>query len=223
MYLTSWLEDVCYARNSKAVTGLEKLFCIFLVLLRIFSITYWVLNGLEHVGRGENITEEARAKNRNKRNQFIEVFVVGQLIVLAVLLWLSPDCILPIASAVAAYLLYIMFLGLFNFVFVSKISETDQHIRSRERSLILIGINVMQMILCFSLFYREFLHLDPKRSIVYAILVFGTVGHPVGSNSEGGYIVGLQILLDFLMVILFITPFLSSLAVITRNSGSGLK
>jgi len=206
-YPRGWWTQLSETRKADDVVGLEKVFCMLLVFLRIASLTYWFLSFIPDpaiVG----------AQHRHTRDRFIEFWVLVELLIL-VFLSRVPDSCLGIAWRIAAYILFTLFLSLFNIVFIAKIPEVNAPRASTERSLLLLGVNALQVVLSFAIFYRQSLDLDRDSALVSAILVLGTVGYPKGD----GYLVALQVLLDLTLIALFISYLVGNLAAARRGNG----
>ncbi|MDB6166802.1 MAG: hypothetical protein JWQ83_1942, partial [Lacunisphaera sp.] len=212
MYPALWAKQLRQTRDADTVAGLERIVCVSLVLLRIISLTYWLLSLMRDPLDGSPRTPRAR---------FIEVYVFVQLAFLA-FLWRMPGQLLWVAWPFAAYLLFLLFLSLLNIVFLAKIPKVNGPPVSAERSLLLLGVNAIQVVLCFAIFYREIYGFAPGLALNNAVLVLGTVGHPMLNNGKGGYVVALQVLLDLALLVLFIASLTGSLVIAGRaKRGSG--
>src|SRR5260370_34314028 len=95
--------------------------------------------------------------------------------------------------------MYCLFVNLFNIVFVGTLDVLPPT-SSVERSLLIFVINAAEIVVAFSILYRYWFVIDRIPALFYALLVFGTLGHPVETNGrdafEGALLVGAQIAVD---------------------------
>jgi hypothetical protein len=68
-------------------------------------------------------------------------------------------------------------------------------------------LNVAQVVLAFAIFYRLTLHIPARHALFEAVGVFGTISYPKGANA----IVGLQIVIDFMLLAVFLAFFVGRL------------
>lgn len=186
------------ARDPKCL-GIEKWVYLSAYTLKITSIVEWSLFCA---------TGGSRDPEDGRRNVLIvDWCVIGKTIVVAALVWV-PQEYLFFAAIVAGYLLFEMFVALFNVVLLAK--KLDGRPISIERSLILLTLNAAQLIFSFAIFYQAALLVDPWRAVVFSFDVFGTVSRPASADYPGSdWWVILQIVLDFLFLAIVVANFFS--------------
>jgi hypothetical protein len=146
---------------------------------------------------------------------FIDVYVAAATVVLMCLLWWS-DSMPQVGVIVACYLLASTIIVLFNVLFLTKLSFIGP-VASNERTLLLFIFNVAQVVLAFAILYRWKLpNLQTYDALFKTLLVFGTIGHPEGAEA----IVGLQIVIDFVLLAVFLAFFVGKLG---RRASDKLK
>jgi hypothetical protein len=211
--LKDWRSKLSAIVKSRDVAGVEWLAVVSIHFMHITTISGWLKFAFDPI-KGNAERQERRA-----RDIVIEIYVLVELVLLQVLLWVpAKGALWP--SALALYFLYEVLLNLFSIVFVGKLAVYPPT-ASIERSLLLFGINVLQVLTVFAIFYRaEFDH-HAYVALVYSALVFGTIGHPLqGSLTNGGYIVAAQIIIDFVLFAVFLAAFVGSLKAFRRMEGN---
>jgi hypothetical protein len=69
-------------------------------------------------------------------------------------------------------------------------------------------LNIAQVVLAFAIFYRlQLPDLPAGNALFEALLVFGTISHPKGADA----IAGLQIVIDFVLLAVFLAFFVGKL------------
>jgi hypothetical protein len=181
-------------RPDREVHGLELLCDTVLLALRRLSISYWLRCFLPGPDDPRHTT----------RDNAIDGYCVFQLLALLILI---PGCFGPVVdSVVAGYILFEIYLNLFNIVFIGKIRVINSPPVSIERSLLLLFLNVFEVVLAFGILYRDWLKLSTVDGFFKAVLVLGTIGYP---QASGWWVVliALQVLLDFVLVVLVFSSF----------------
>jgi hypothetical protein len=195
--LRGWSENLSNVWRYPDIRGIERVVDALLVILRLVSVGY----GLRAL-----LANPQACRSRPRRDLAIELYVVLQFVVLT--LMTSPlGVTLPtgLAFGVAAYVLFELFLSLFNIVFLGKIADVNTPPASVERSLLLLLFNAVQLPLAFAIFYRFFSGGRVDGPVVQAFLVLGTVGYP--TDPSVGLIVAAQIFLDLVFLVLFLSAF----------------
>jgi len=161
-------------------------------------------------------TNQPTKEERWVRDRAIEFYVVVEWIVLCAILWV-PEATQQYQVWIAAFILFEIILNLSSIVFVGKLPSIYPPTASIERSLILFGINVSQVVIAFAIFYRVALHLSPKKAVLTATLVFGTLGSPsLSSENSAAIVVVLQVVTDFLLIAIFLGAFVGRLGAFRR-------
>ena len=194
--------------RSDQISGLEKIVVICIHCLHLATISGWIKVCLDPT------TATPTAEQRRWRDRAIEIYVVVEWLVLLLILWV-PNHVPNYLVAISGLILFEILLNLSNIIFVGKLDRIYPPTISVERSLLLFGINVLQVIMIFAIFYRAKLGLPPKEAAVTSTLVFGTVGYP----EKGDYVVAAQIISDFALLAIFLSAFVGNLASL-RRSGS---
>ena len=194
---------------SPEVYGLEKIVDLIFQFLRITIVSDWIRFWLHNAQLG-----------RRYRDRVIEVFILLELVLLIVLL-LYPENTTITPPVIAAYILYCLFINLFNIVVVGKLDVLPQT-SSVERSLLIFIINAAEIVVAFSILYRYWFTIDRIPALFYALLVFGTLGHPVETNPlkqdafDGALLVGAQISVDVTFLAIFVSAFVGRLKAFDR-------
>lgn len=191
--------------NNHSIKGIELLFDTILLLLRYISISY-------HLRR---ILPGADSPNRAVGTYAIDAYCVLQLIVLLTLVLTRFGSFTE--TIIAGYILFEIYLNLFNILFIGKIREINAPPSSIERSILLLLINVIQVVLCFAIFYHHWLGQSNMDSFFYAMLVLGTIGFPTGAPGWPRLLISLQILLDLVLLLLNLTYFVSQIPHSRKN------
>jgi hypothetical protein len=188
--LTEWRSNLTNLRLTSEVRGIERIFDLTIYFLKIF-----VPSELIQICLGK----------RRAGTSFIDGYVIVITIILVCLLawanhvpWLS--------AALATYLLATNIIILLNVLFLTKLSFIGPP-ASDERSLLLFFLNVFQVVLTFAIFYRCKLSFSASKALFKTLLVFGTIGYPLGAER----IVGFQIAVDFLLLAVFLAFFVGNL------------
>lgn len=180
--------------RSRRVHGLELFFDTGLLVLRIVSISYWLRSFLPPPGGPGT-----------RRDNAVDLYCVSQLVVLLGLLWASFPTVVD--SIITGYILFEIYLNLFNIVFIGKLGTDEAPPASIERSILLLFLNGLQVTLGFGIVYRDWLHLSPLEGFFNSVLVMGTIGFP---NAASGwyqlFVVG-QVFLDLALVVFFFSTF----------------
>lgn len=177
--------------------GLERLVRYFLLLLRVFSIQYWLIA----------LFDEDDLTQRRRRDISVDVSVVVQFLVVMVLWYAASPSTLTLASGAAGYLLFVSYLSIANIMFFSGVPSINEPTTSPTRSLLLLAINVLQVTFSFALFYRTQLALSPREALFGSFLVLGTVGLPDGADITYPILVPLQILANFVLLAFAVNVF----------------
>jgi hypothetical protein len=189
-------------RQPSAVGGLELWFDTVLLVLRIFSLAYWLRYPFE------------RRNETARRNCLVDGYCVVEFIVLVTLL-VGP--LYPfVSSFLCWYFLFEIYLSLFNIVFLGKFAGINYKPPSIERDILLMFLNVLQVVVAFAVLYRTWLGLPKIEALSAAVNVLGTVGLPpvIGNLA---LLVDLQILLDVILLVIFLASFAGQVRVFQRD------
>lgn len=180
------------AIKSGRSSGVERLVQYSLLLLRVASLQYWLVN------RAWDRNDD----NRKFRDTVVDVSVIGQCAIVILLMQFTPNEYLCVASAFSIYLLFLLYLSLLNIVFFSGWKSVDKPSTSVTRSLILLGINVLQVTFTFALFYRHWLDLPQAKALFGSFLVLGTIGTPQidGIANPSTPLIPLQIIANLVLL-----------------------
>jgi hypothetical protein len=194
-------ENLSILRKSGSVHGIELLFDSFLLFLRLFSISYRLT---------------AFCSDPTTRSDMVDIYCVLQLVALLVCVFLPvPN---SVGCFIAAYVLFEIYLNLFNIVFIGKFSKINAPPVSVERSLLLLLLNAFDVVLAFTLFYRHWMRLSTGCAFYGACLVLGTIGTPpLPDTGEGRPLIILQIFLDLLLIVLFLSSFAGQIGLFQRE------
>ncbi|MEX0804113.1 MAG: hypothetical protein WD688_12475 [Candidatus Binatia bacterium] len=193
--------------RDRQVHGLELFFDSLLLVLRFLSISYWIKTLLPD------------PTDSRRRDNAIDVYCVAQLIILLVIL---PFGFGPIAdSIITGYILSDIYLNLFNIIFIGKIRSINAPPVSIERSILLLFINVLDVVLAFSIFYHHALGLSPMTAFFKAVLVLGTIGYPENATGFWVLLVSLQVFLDFVLIALVFGSFVGQVGLFQRTPTAG--
>jgi hypothetical protein len=157
----------------------------------------------------------ARGNRRRIRDNFIDGYCIAQTLTLLGLLSVSPDTLWPVF--VAAYVLFELGLVLLNIFFVGKFSELQAQPASIERSILLLLLNLVDVVLIFSVFYRHALGLDATTAVFQSTLVLGTVGYPDKLQFKARLVVSLQIMVDLVLSLLLLSSFVGQLGLFSNR------
>ncbi len=128
----------------------------------------------------------------------------------------------PVAnSLIAGYVIFDIYLNLLNIIFIGKIRAIDAPPVSIERSILLLFMNVLEVVLAFTIFYRDWLKLSTMDALFNAILVLGTIGYPNAATGGLSLLVALQVLLDLLLIVLVISSFVGQVGLFRSMTGPG--
>jgi hypothetical protein len=206
-----WWNNLKAIKNTTQIRGLEWLFALSIHFLHIITISGGIKLALDPLTWPQDEEELAC------RNRAIEAWVIFEFLALLILVVLpSPiSCWRIIASS---YLLFEIVLNLCSIIFVGKLSSVYPPTSSIERSLLLFGFNVVQIILIFSLFYRAAFELGASDAILQAAFVFGTIDHPkVDVTNPFWWLIPFQILTDLLLLAVFLGAYVGSLGAFKRT------
>ncbi len=196
---------------SKKIGGLEKAVVVIIHCLHLITLSGWIKVALDPT------TEKPTPEERRSRDRAIEIYVLLGWGVLGVILWV-PDKVATYQAIIAGFILFEILLNISSIVFAGKLETAYPPTPSAERSLILFGVNVLQVITIFAIFYRVKLGSTAAVAAFNSTLVFGTVGYPL----DGGYLVACQIIVDFILVAVFLGAFVGNLGTrVQRRTGSG--
>lgn len=201
-------EDIERLWRNREVHGLELLVATVLLALRYLSISYWLRRVLPEPGHSR----------RPFRDNVVDAYSVLQLIALLVLLANPFGRI--VNAAVAAYIVFEIYLVMLNIIFIGKFRDINSPPASVERSILLLGLNVAQVVLAFGIAYRDWLGYSTIDGIFRAVLVLGTIGYPDNASGNFVLLVALQILLDLILLVLLISSFVSQIALFGRNKST---
>lgn len=205
------IQKICDLWKADEVHGIELLWDSGLLALRCVSVSYWSKDD----GLNWFLDKRGISNTRIWRDSLVDLYCIFQLVVLLGVLFCfrSPR----LSSWVAAYVLFEIYLNLFNIVFLSRRSEIglsqssktpvaiNEPSTSVERSILLLFVNVLQVTVAFAVFYRGSIQgLIPSDAFRDAVFVFGTLGSPLNAP---GLLVALQVFLDFLLVAVILGSF----------------
>jgi hypothetical protein len=201
----TWEKNLRNLWNEKLpVHGLELWFDTLLLVLRIISLSYWVREGLE------------RRNEIDRRNNLIDLYCCLQFLVLLALLSWSKHA--TANTIFCGYILFEVYLTLFNIVFLGKFEDINRKSPSIERVTLLMFLNVLHVMLSFAVLYRTWLGLSRFDALSQAVRVLGTVGAP-DTAGKLAFIVDLQVLLDLLLLVFFLASFVGRVG-ISRDTKS---
>jgi hypothetical protein len=190
--------------RNEEVYGLEFVFDSLLVFCRCFSLSYWIRDPFER---------PLRAK---QRTWIIDFYCCAQLATLLGLLAWSN--IRGLNTALSTYILFEIYLSLFNIVFIGKFSAINYAPTSIERVILLMFLNVLQVVAAFAVLYRSWSTPGSSTSeaLSQAVRVLGTVEAPAHPR----LLVDLQILLDLLLLVIFLASFAGQVGLFRRTPDS---
>ena len=193
--------------SPRRVHGIELCFDSLLLLLRWFSLSYWLRRSLP----------DPAGQNRSIRDNAVDAYCVIQFFVLLAVLLLGSALPVGIATITSSYILFEVYLNLFNIVFIGKFADINAPPASIERSLLLIILNAIEVVQVFAVLYRSCLHLETQEAFLKATLVLGTIGAPDTNTPVAVALVSFQVLLDFVLVVLFLAAFSGQLNMFKTN------
>jgi hypothetical protein len=185
-------------RNEKPpVNGIEFLVDLVLLILRWFSVSYWIRYLPE------------RWENPRLRNNIVDAYCSAEFVVLCTLLVYANGRLVD--TIVCVYVLFEIYLSLFNILFIGKFRDINYKPPSIERVLLLMFLNVLQLVVAFAVLYRAWSPsaISWDRALSQAIRVLGTVEAPTQTRA----LVDLQILLDLLLLVIFLASFVGQVGV----------
>ena len=116
-------------KTAYSLHGLELLFDTLLLMLRTLSLSYWLRVPFE------------RRNDTTRRNNIVDGYCLAELIGLSWLLLCSRH---PASDKiVCAYILFEIYLSLFNIVFLGKFPNINNRPPSIERDILLMFLNVL--------------------------------------------------------------------------------
>ncbi len=198
-------ENVRILWRDPQARGLERLFDTALLLLRLLSISYHLKRFLD-------------GPRRPWRSCVIDSYCVAELLVLLVLL--VGDHGARVEQAIAAYVLFEIYLNLFNIIFIGKYPAINAPPASIERSILLLFLNVLQVVVAFAVFYEHAFTLAPVDAFFNAVLVLGTIGYPPAAGGWCGLLVSLQVFMDLVLLVLLFSAFVGQVGLFRRARGS---
>lgn len=199
-------ENIAILWRNPRIKGLERLFDSTLLLLRFFSISYYLKRFLSGSRRGW-------------RSSVIDLYCVFELVVLVVLL--AGDWGPRTEQILSLYILFEIYLNIFNIIFIGKFPEINAPPVSIERSILLLFMNVVQVTIAFAVFYAHAFGLSPVDAFFYAVLVLGTIGYPVAASGWSGLLVSLQVFMDLVLLILLLSAFVGQVGLFRRDASRG--
>lgn len=191
------------------IKGIERLFASLLLILRIFSILYFIRRFLP----------ESNSQKYWVGLSIIEVYCILELMVLIFILIIRFGPIVD--SVIAGYILFEIYTALLNIIFIGKFKEINDPPSSIERSLILLLMNVFHVVLAFTIFYHYCLDLIVIEALFKAVLVLGTVGYPEQAKGWPSLLIALQIFLNLILILLILGSFIGQLKVFQGNQKNG--
>ena len=191
--LAEWWSDLGKIFMTPEVRGIERTFDLIICALKIATLS--------------QIIQFFWGRRDQGPTHFVDMYVLVATILLGGLLWVS-DVVPWLSAVVAGYILVSTIIVLLNVLFLSKLSFIGP-VASNERTLLLFMLNVAQVVLAFAIFYRLTLHIPARHALFEAVGVFGTISYPKGANA----IVGLQIVIDFMLLAVFLAFFVGRLGV----------
>ncbi|MGC3971018.1 MAG: hypothetical protein QM775_27890 [Pirellulales bacterium] len=192
--------------NHDTTKGLERLFDTALLLFRRISLSYLLKRSTE--GEWEKL-----------RTPLVDAYCVLQFVVLGgLLMWGGGIC----SIVVTCYVLFEIYLNLFNIVFIGKFSAINGPPKSIERSILLLLLNVLQVTMAFAVFYKYTCSLSVLEAFFSSSLVLGTVGYPADIKGYSKLLVSLQIFMDVVLLVLLLSAFVGQISLF-RNGNSTTK
>ena len=198
------IKTLLKVKNIHGIHGIELVFGLVLLGLRFLSLSYWL----------RPILPTPKSPKHKWRDNVIDIYCIIQLVVLLILLVWSFGSIWN--SVIGTYILFEIYLNLFNIVFIGKIQEINTPPSSVERSLLLLIMNVIDVVLAFSVFYRDWFDLSKLDAFFQAVLVLSTIGYP-SSTGKLALIVSLQIFLDLVLIVLFVSSFIGQIGLFSKG------
>jgi len=188
--------------NDPRARGLERLFGTALLLLRFLSLSYLLKRFLD-------------GPRRAMRSSVIDGYCVLELGVLVLLLVVERGPVFE--GVVAGYILFEIYLNLFNIIFIGKFPAINAPPASIERSILLLFLNVLQVVVAFAVFYQHAFRLSAVDALFNAVLVLGTIGYPAATTGWCGLLVSLQVLLDLVLLVLLLSRFVGQATLFRRG------
>ena len=195
-------ENVRILWRDPRAKGLERLFDTGLLLLRLLSISYHLKRFL-------------KGPRQHLRSGVIDSYCVFELVVLVVLL--AADYGPTAERVISAYVLFEIYLNLFNIIFIGKFPAINAPPASIERSILLLFLNVLQVALAFAVFYEHAFRLAAVDAFFNAVLVLGTIGYPTEATGWCGLLVSLQIFMDLVLLVLLLSSFAGQVGLFRRD------
>jgi hypothetical protein len=213
-----WWQRLSDIHAKKEVRGLERIFVVIIHFLHVFTASGWIKFAYDPIRSPLlPLPEEELAHRNNKIEQWI-LFELGVLIIAT----FYPHPVGHLQIGIAMYFLFEILLNLCSIVFVGKLKAIYPPTSSIERSILLFGINIIQVILIFAIFYQAiFTHFTAQEAIFEATLVLGTVGSPELSDKTSAWwwVIAGQILTDLGLLVVFLASYVGSLAAFKKISG----
>lgn len=191
--------------QDQSVRGLERYFDACLLVLREVALSYRIRWYFEK--RHQTV----------RRNNFIDLWCLVELFALGGLFAFSKHAVLN--TIVCTYILFEIFLSLFNILFIGKFTAINDPTPSIERNVLLMFINVLHLVAAFATLYRSWLGTSKLQALSYAIRVLGTVETPHAAGRLV-LIVDLQILLDMLLLVIFLATFAGQVTVFRNREAA---
>jgi len=186
------------------VYGLEYLVDGLLLICRRLSLSYWIRRPFEH------------PLNLRQRTWVIDLYCFMELAILfGFLVWSDNR---GLSTVVSGYILFEIYLSLFNIVFIGKFPKINYAPPSIERVILLMFVNVLQVIIAFAILYRSWSSsiLSWPDAFSQAVRVLGTVEAP----AQPRFMVDMQILLDLLLLVIFLASCVGQVGVFRRTPGT---
>jgi hypothetical protein len=209
-----WSKKLRSIKDTKEIRGLEWLFALSIHFLHIITVSGWIKLAYDPLVQPTDKPDEEELACRNR---VIETWVLTELLVLLLLIALpAPISCWRIIGA--SYFLFEIMLNLSSIIFVGKLPGVYPPTPSVERSLLLFGFNVLQVILIFAVFYRAAFGFEASEAIFQAAFVLGTIDHPkIMVGNPWWWLVVFQILTDLMFLAVFLGAYVGNLGAFKRT------
>jgi hypothetical protein len=205
------LKDFNNLRSDGSLLDLERLFLLFILFLRVVSVSYWLRGFLP----------SARDARRPVRDRAVDIYCVVQTAILLALLAMSPYRLWVVW--IASYILFEIILVLANIIFVGKFRKLQARPASIERSILLLLLNLVQAVIVFAIYYRHASKLTVCDAFFQSCLVLGTVGYPEGLSGPARLLVSLQIFVNLAVTLLLLGSFAGQIGLFRSQDGADSK
>jgi hypothetical protein len=196
-----------FLNEESPVHGLEFLLDFSLLSLRWVSLSYLMRLPFE------------RPRNIPRRNNAVDCYCFTEFVFLCLLLIYSQNCILNSISSI--YILFEIYLILFNIFFLRKFPDINYESPSYERVVLLMLLNVAQVTVAFAVLYRTWSPspIPWRYALSQSIHVLGTVEAP----AQRGLLVDSQIFSDLMLLVIFIANFVGRVGISGGSSTTDAK